>query len=165
MYTNRLLKITIIDDDEQMREMLKDFFTGKYANSEVVAYSTGEEAFRNMASQPSLIVLDYHLDSTDSMAMNGLQVLKKLKDRYPEVPVVFLTGQEKAEVASNTMKYGAYDYIVKNESAFHRLENLMNNILGHVELKKNLGMQRFFNILLFVITGLLLLGILINRFF
>lgn len=165
MYTNQPLKITIIDDDEQMREMLKDFFTGKYANSEVVAYATGESALQSMNGDQSLIVLDYHLDSSDPMAMNGLQVLKKLKDRFPDVPVIFLTGQEKAEVASNTMKYGAYDYIVKNESAFHRLENLMNNILGHVELKKNLGMQRFFNILLFVITGLLIVGILLNRFF
>lgn len=165
MYTNHPLKITIIDDDEQMREMLKDFFTGKYAHSEVSVYATGESALQSMGADQSLIILDYHLDSNEALAMNGLQVLKKLKDRFPEIPVIFLTGQEKAEVASNTMKYGAYDYIVKNESAFHRLENLVNNILGNVQLKKNLGMQRFFNILLFVITGLLILGILVNRFF
>ncbi len=164
MYTNRPLRITIIDDDMQMREMLKDFFLGKYVNSDVVTFATGEEAFKTMNTQPSLIILDYHLDSTDSTAMNGLQVLKRLKDRYPDIPVIFLSGQEKAEVASNTMKYGAYDYIVKNESAFHRLEILVNNILGHVELKKNLGMQRFFNILLGIVTVLLIIGILINRF-
>ncbi|MFN8142804.1 MAG: response regulator [Bacteroidia bacterium] len=71
---------------------------------------------------PIPVVLDYHLDSSDPTAMNGLQVLKKIKEQFPEVPVIFLSGQEKAEIAANTMKYGAYDCVVKNESAFHRLE-------------------------------------------
>jgi two-component system, OmpR family, response regulator len=163
MYTNRPLKIVLIDDDPQMREMLKDFFTGKYVSSDVSTYSTGEEAISTLSSEPNLIVLDYHLDSADAVAMNGLQVLKKIKERFPNVPVIFLSGQEKAEVAANTMKYGAYDYIVKNESAFHRLEILINNILGHVELKKNLGTQKFFNTLLGILVAALIIGILVMR--
>ena len=86
MYTNRPLQITLIDDDPQMREMLNDFFTGKYAHSHVKTFATGEEALSTMMIEPNLIVLDYHLDSSDAMAMNGLQVLKKLKEKYPLVP-------------------------------------------------------------------------------
>ncbi len=164
MYTNRPLKVTIIDDDAQMREMLKDFFNGKYAMSEVTTFSTGDEAIQRIAQEPSLIVLDYHLDSIEAAAMNGLQVLKKLKERFPNVPVIFLSGQEKAEVAANTMKYGAWDYIVKNESAFHRLEIIINNILGHVDLKKDLGTQKFFNRFLAVLAIALVIGIIISRF-
>ena len=164
MYTNRPLKVCIIDDDSQMMEMLKDFFTSKYVASQVVAYTTGEEALKNIVTEPNLIVLDYHLDSMDATAMNGLQVLKQFKDRFPNVPVIFLSGQEKAEVAANTMKYGAWDYIVKNENAFNRLEILINNILGHVDLKKNLGTQKFFNRLLAVLIIGLILGMIIKRF-
>jgi DNA-binding NarL/FixJ family response regulator len=163
MYTNRTLKITLIDDDPQMREMLKDFFTGKYTSSHINTYSTGEDALSKLSAAPDLIVLDYHLDSVVGTAMNGLQVLKKIKDRFPDVPVIFLSGQEKAEVAANTMKYGAWDYIVKNESAFHRLEILINNILGQVDLKKNLGTQKFFNRLLAVLLVALVIGMLIMR--
>lgn len=163
MYTNRPLQIALVDDDPQMREMLNDFFTGKYANSEVSTFSTGEEALNNMIVEPNLIVLDYHLDSSDPMAMNGLQVLKKLKEKHPTVPVIFLSGQEKAEVAANTMKYGAYDYVVKNESAFHKLEILFNNILGHVELKKNLGTQKFFNTILLVLVIAMVIGIIVSK--
>ena len=163
MYTNQPLKITLIDDDAQMREMLKDFFTGKYKAAEVVSFSTGEDALSKMYMQPNLIILDYHLDSEDSTAMNGLQVLKKIKERFPDVPVIFLTGQERTEVAANTMKYGAWDYIIKNESAFHRLEILVNNILGHVELRKNLGSQKFFNRLLFVLIIALIIGMFVMR--
>lgn len=163
MYTNRPLQITLIDDDPQMREMLNDFFTGKYTNSAVTTFATGEEALNKMIEEPHLIVLDYHLDSSDAMAMNGLQVLKKLKEKFPNTPVIFLSGQEKAEVAANTMKYGAYDYIVKNESAFHRLEILFNNILGHVELKKNLGAQKFFNGILVALVVAMIIGIIVSK--
>ena len=153
MYTNRPLQIILIDDDPQMREMLNDFFTGKYAHSHV----------KTIVMEPNLIVLDYHLDSSDAMAMKGLQVLKKLKEKYPLVPVIFLSGQEKAEVAANTMKYGAYDYIVKNESAFHRLEILFNNILGHVELKKNLGTQKFFNGILVALVAAMIIAFIVSK--
>lgn len=163
MYTSRNLLISLIDDDPQMREMLKDFFTGKYPNSDIETYNTGEDAIKNLVVQPDLIILDYHLDSIDATAMNGLQVLKKIKDKFPNTPVIFLSGQEKAEIAANTMKHGAWDYVVKNESAFHRMEILVNNILGHIDLKKNLGTQKFFNRLLGIIILALVIGMIIMR--
>lgn len=163
MYTNRTLKISLIDDDPQMREMLKDFFIEKYPLSEITSFATGEESLKKIITEPDLIVLDYHLDSIDALAMNGLQVLNKLKERFPNVPVIFLSGQEKAEVAANTMKYGAWDYIVKNENAFHRLEIHINNILGQVDLKKNLGTQKFFNWLLVIIAIALIVGMCVMR--
>ncbi len=163
MYTSHNIKVSLIDDDPNMSEMLKDFFQEKYPSSNLTAFSSGETALEAMFEAPDLIVLDYHLDSVDAAAMNGLQVLKKIKERFPDVPVVFLSGQEKAEVAANTMKYGAYDYVVKNENAFHRLALLTNNILGHYTLKKNLGTQRFFNVLLVIIVIALLIGIVFIR--
>ncbi len=164
MYTNRTINIALVDDDAQMREMLKDFFSDKYTSSTITTYSTGEDALKGISIEPDVIVLDYHLDSVDATAMNGLQVLKKIKERFPGVPVIFLSGQEKAEIAANTMKFGAWDYVVKNESAFHRLEILMNNILGNVELKKNLGTQKFFNRFLGAVVVALIIGLIISRF-
>lgn len=163
MYTSQSIKVTLIDDDPNMSEMLRDFFQDKYPSSALTSFSSGEKALEAMYEAPDLIVLDYHLDSFDPSAMNGMQVLKKIKDRFPDAPVIFLSGQEKAEVAANTMKYGAYDYVVKNENAFHRLALLTNNILGHYTLKKNLGTQRFFNIFLVIIVIALLIGIFIIR--
>ena len=163
MYTNRTFKISLIDDDPQMLVMLKDFFIEKYPLSEITSFATGEESLTKIIIEPDLIVLDYHLDSFNSSAMNGLQILKKLKERFSNVPVIFLSGQEKTEIAANTMKYGAWDYIVKNESAFHRLENNINNILGQVDLKKNLGTQKFFNWLLVIIAIALIVGMCVMR--
>jgi two-component system OmpR family response regulator len=163
MYTTQNLKITIIDDDPAMREMQKDFFEKKFPGSAITTFNSGEAALSEIYIEPDVIVLDYHLDSVNAEAMNGLQVLKKLKDQFPNVPVIFLSSQEKTEVAANTMKYGAYDYIVKNENAFHRLEILLNNIRGHASLKKNLGSQKIFNTILALLFLALLIGFIISR--
>lgn len=162
MYTSQNLKITIIDDDPTMTEMQKDFFARKFPGSVITAFNSGETALSGMYFEPDAIILDYHLDSVSGDAMNGLQVLKKLKDQFPNVPVIFLSSQEKTEVAANTMKYGAYDYIVKNENAFHRLEILLNNIRGHADLKKNLGTQKIFNIVLGILVLALVIGFIIS---
>jgi two-component system OmpR family response regulator len=162
MYTSQNLKITIIDDDPVMTEMQKDFFEKKFPGSVITVFDSGENALSGLYFEPDVIILDYHLDSISADAMNGLQVLKKLKDQFPNVPVIFLSSQEKTEVAANTMKYGAYDYIVKNENAFHRLEILLNNIRGHVSLKKNLGTQKIFNTILAILILGLIIGFIIS---
>jgi DNA-binding NtrC family response regulator len=153
------IRISVIEDELQMSEMLKDFILRKYPAAEISIYTSGEEALDKIYETQDLVIVDYHLDSDNPDAMNGVQLLKKLKERYPNVQVIFLSGQEKAEVAANTMKYGAYDYIVKNDSAFNRLEIVFKNVLGESSLKKNLGTQRFFNYLLVALIAALLIGI------
>ncbi|MFI5219386.1 MAG: response regulator [Bacteroidia bacterium] len=163
MYTDQNFKIAIIDDDPTMTEMLKDFITKKYAAAKITTYKTGEEALSEFYIQPDVVVLDYHLDSIIPNAMNGLQILRKVKERFPDTPVIFLSSEEKPEIAVNTIKYGAYDYIVKNDNAFHRLEIIITNILTHGELKKNLGSQKFFNRLLGILLAAVLIGFIIMK--
>ena len=163
MYTHQNFKITIVDDDPAMTEMEKDFFEHKFPGSAISSFSSGESALSGIYLEPDVIVLDYHLDSLNPDAMNGLMVLKKLKEQFPNVPIIFLSSQEKTEIAANTMKYGAYDYIVKNESAFHRLEILLNNIRGQASLKKNLGTQKIFNTILAVLVVALLIGFIVSK--
>ena len=163
MYANKNFKVTIVDDSPAMAEMIKDFIIDKFKGAEVVVYNTGESALDGIYEKPDVIILDYHLDSTDSLALNGLQILLKLKEKYDDVTVIFLSAEEKAEIAANTIKYGAYDYLVKNETAFHRLEIILNNILSRGELQKNLGGQKFFNRLLAVLLVAVVIGLIILK--
>jgi two-component system OmpR family response regulator len=68
-----------------------------------------------------------------------VDVLKKIKELSPTTEVIMLSGQDKIEVAVDSMKYGAYDYVIKGETAFTRIENVFNKInelQGHLlELK------------------------------
>ncbi len=162
MYTHNL-RVTVIEDNKQMREMVKDHISHFFPNSEIKIYPTGEAALADMSEEPDVVVLDYHLDSVDASAMNGLQVLKRIKEKHEHIPVVIMTAEDKAEVAANTMKFGAYDYIVKNESAFQRLSLVLNNISGHAVTKKNLGTQKFFNAMLLVIVIATILGLIYLR--
>jgi two-component system, OmpR family, response regulator len=163
MYKDKNIRITIVDDDPQMTMMLNDFIMRTFPTAEVMDYNTGEAALGKMAESPDVIILDYHLDSVEADAMNGLEVHQKLKERYPKVPIIFLSNQEKIEVAANTIRFGAYDYIVKNESAFHRIEILLNNIFGHAQLKRNLGTQKFFNALLVLLLIAFIIGFIVIR--
>jgi len=156
-------KIFIIDDDATMREMLKDFCATKYGEAEIFAYETGEAALEDLYRRPAVIILDYHLDSVDRNAMDGIQALIRIKELLPNTPVIFLSSQDNPQIAADTVKHGAYDYIVKNENAFNRLEIMINNSTGHLSLRKQLSVQRTFNIVLAILLVVGLIGFIVSR--
>src|ERR1043165_3166439 len=136
------LSVVIIDDDPVMCEMEGDAIRRKFPDAVVTTYNTGEEALSGIMSRPDLVILDYQLDSVKPDAMNGIQILTKLKARYPDLPVIFMSSQDRMEVASNTIKYGAYDYIVKGETAYHKLELAVRQLASLRELRKSHGTQK-----------------------
>jgi DNA-binding NarL/FixJ family response regulator len=161
MYTDIKIKIALIDDEPAFLDRLKNFILQRYPQAQVTLYSSGEEAIERMYEAPDLIFIDYQLDAVNPAAMNGIQVLQRLKQMFPESPVVFISAVENPEVAAHTIKFGAYDYLIKNEHTFPKAEILLQNILSHGTLRKNLGAQRFFNRLLVFLLFALLAGILI----
>ena len=60
--------------------------------------------------------------------MNGVEVLKKIKESSPLTQVVMVSGQHSLTVAANAIKYGAFDYIVKGEGALERIGSIFQNI-------------------------------------
>src|SRR5690606_24736239 len=114
--------IFLVDDEPIQNEMLKDYLSEKFVY-EFKTFDNGEEAMQNMNLHPEIIILDYHLSAHKPDAENGVEVLKRIKNDYPETQVIMLSGQDKIDVAIDTMKYGAFDYVVKGESAFSRVEN------------------------------------------
>ncbi len=160
MSQDRNLTVVIIDDDPAMCEMVRDTIEKKIPGANVVVFNTGEDALAAITSEPDIAVLDYQLDTVKPDAMNGIQILSKLKARYANLPVIFLTGQDRIEVASNTIKYGAYDYIVKNETAFHKLELALTQLANLRTLQKSNGFQKSMN-MVFWILALGLVGYLI----
>jgi two-component system OmpR family response regulator len=126
MATSTKRYLFLVDDEPIQNEMLKDYLNERFLY-EVKIFDNGEEALQHMSLNPEIVVLDYHLSGHNSDAKNGVEILKQLKDGYPGTQVIVLSGQDKIDVAVDTMKYGAYDYVVKGESAFSRIENVINN--------------------------------------
>ena len=126
--------IFIVDDDPMQAMMLQDYLS-KYSTFNIHIFNSGEECVKNMNLQPQIIFLDYNFDKVGSDAMDGIEALKEIKAIQPTTEVVMFSGQDKIEVAVNTIKYGAFDYIVKSESAFHRSENVIFNIIKRMKLQ------------------------------
>jgi two-component system response regulator HydG len=100
-------KILVIDDDRDICLLLNRFLTRR--GYEVIEMFTGKKAITWLDSnQPDLIMCDYRLGDMDAM-----EVLSNIKNRYPEMPVIIITGYSDMRTAVKVMKMGAYDYITK----------------------------------------------------
>ena len=119
--------VFIVEDEPLQAEMLKDLIEKKF-KLEVYVFGTGEEAMNKWDLSPSVVVLDHDLNTVNSTAMNGVEVLKKIKEQSPLTQVVMLSGQNSLDVAANAIKYGAFDYIVKGEGALDRIGSIFQNI-------------------------------------
>lgn len=100
-------KILIIDDDRDMCLLLKRFLTRH--GYEVIEAYTGKKALEILdETEPALVMCDFRLED-----MEGNVLLGKIKERYPYIPVIIITGYSDIKIAVEVMKMGAYDYITK----------------------------------------------------
>ena len=135
------MDVFIIEDDQLQSEMLADHMS-KYKIFKFHKYDSGESCLRDLDKKPDIVILDYYLDKYDKDAMDGIDVLKEIKQKNPETEVIILSAQEQIEVAVNTMKHGAFDYVVKGEAAFHRLENSLYNVIRKRKLEGSVALYR-----------------------
>ena len=130
--------VFIVDDEPMHAQMMEDNLRAKYPSFEIYKYKTGEECNDNMDKNPSIVILDYHLDAVDKSARNGIQILEHIKRNYDNTEVIMISGQDRIDVAIDCMRSGAYDYIVKNETSFIRTENALERLFKHREVLNNL---------------------------
>jgi DNA-binding NtrC family response regulator len=132
------IKLFLVDDDSVYLKLLEIEFL-QHANFAIESFATGEICIANLSHNPDLIILDYRLDGVDKTAMNGIETLDKIKAFNPEIPVVMLSSQDKIEVAINCMHHKAFDYIVKSETAFIRLQKTITAIFHTQKIEKTLS--------------------------
>lgn len=122
-------RLFLVDDDILFLKSLELEFLEK-GNYEIITFNTGEACIEALILDPDIIVLDYHLDGIVKGAMNGLETLDKIKQYNKNLTVIMLSSQDKIEIAVNCMHHKAYDYVVKSETAFLRLEKNITQILA-----------------------------------
>lgn len=132
------IKLFLVDDDAVFLKSLQIEFI-QHADFEIETYATGELCIKNLSHQPDVIILDYQLDGIDKTAMNGIETLDKIKAFNPDIPVVMLSSQDKIEVAVNCMHHRAFDYVVKSETAFVRLQKIISTIFRYKKMEKELN--------------------------
>ena len=104
---------------------------------------------------PAIVVQDFDLGPGK---MTGLEVLKKAREIKPTVDFIFLSGQNSINIAVDIIKNGAYDYVIKDDTA---QENLLNRIKRLVFQVKLIRSEKVFRRGLIVFAGVLIITIII----
>lgn len=132
------IKIFLVDDDALFLKSLEIEFL-EHADFKIETYATGELCMVNLLHNPDVIILDYHLDGIDKNAMNGIETLNKIKAFNPDIPVIMLSSQDKIDVAIKCMHNRAFDYVVKSETAFMRIQKIITTIFKYKKMEKELS--------------------------
>jgi DNA-binding NtrC family response regulator len=116
--------ILLVDDEKDFVEMLS-LRLKEYGKNVTPAYSGGECLEKLKANNIDVVILDIKMPDLD-----GMETLKEIKNKFPLVEVIMLTGHGTIETAVEGMKIGAFDYILKPA----HLEDLLDKI---TEAKKS----------------------------
>jgi DNA-binding NtrC family response regulator len=114
-------------------------------------FTSGEECLQHLYLNPDIIIQDYKLQG-----ISGLHVLRRTKKILPRTQFIFLSSQKSIDTAVNTMKHGAFDYIVKNETALQLLIPKIENIRTiQGQGKRNKTLRLFF---ILFISAIVMIG-------
>ena len=123
--------IYIVDDEAVARKGLS--LALKKKNYIVKAFESAEAVFNAMQNiVPDLVLLDIGLPG-----MSGVEALKQIRTRYPEVIVIMITAYEDVKTVVSAMKYGAYEYIVKPVQ-MDSLLVILRNAFDSISMRKEI---------------------------
>jgi two-component system, OmpR family, response regulator len=138
MKSDKKINLFLVDDDALFLKSLEIEFL-QHADFTIDTFASGELCIESLSHNPDVIILDYLLDGIDKNAMNGIETLDKIKAFNPDIPVVMLSAQDKIDVAIDCMHHKAFDYVVKSETAFVRLQKIISTIFRYKKMEKELN--------------------------
>lgn len=141
MKAQQILSVYLVEDDKLYAAALSNYLIKLFKTKiHAESFTNGEVCLKKIERNPEtaadVVILDYYLNSESSKAMNGLEILKKIKKINSGIAVVILSAQDKFEIAAESLKYGAYEYIVKSESAFIRTHHILKNLIERFGIKQ-----------------------------
>lgn len=131
-----VFKVFVVDDNELYAKASRHHLSLNPDN-EVDIFTTGKDCLKHLYLKPNVIFLDYSLPD-----ISGIEVLRKIKEAYNEIPVVIVSGQEDVSTAVELLKEGAYDYIVKDNNAHERMWKASNNVKENYLLRDEISRLR-----------------------
>jgi DNA-binding NtrC family response regulator len=150
--------IFVVEDNEVYNKLIVEYLK-KQDYTNVKPFFSGEECVEAIkkGESPDVIIQDYFLEK-----MNGVDVLRQVKHFNPLPEFIFLTSHEDMEVAVNTMKFGAYDYIIKDKITLDKVVDRVKKILKVKMLeRKNKAIQKY----IYLASGVLLMIVILAIIF
>ena len=125
---NQFVKIFVVDDD-RFHLQLMNHLLNDAGIKDVVLFENGMDCLSEIHQNPGIVFLDHQMD-----VYTGYETLRKIKRYNPNIFVVMVSGQDDIRTAVNTLKYGAFDYIQKDQD----VEENVRSVLKRIDEVKNL---------------------------
>jgi DNA-binding NarL/FixJ family response regulator len=122
--------VFFVDDDKLILNLLEYTFKSR-GGIQVKTFFSGEECLDHMKLKPNLVVVD-HMFMGDKGQMNGLQVVRKIREIDPDTVILVLSGQDDESLISDFMKSGAKQYISKDDFFIDTLIETIEAEVGSV---------------------------------
>jgi PAS domain S-box-containing protein len=125
------IRILHIDDNIHDRILVKDVLMKENHGFEVIE-ADNKEKFEEYLEKENfdLVLSDFNI-----LGFDGLQILKTVKEKRPELPVIIVTGTGSEEVAIKAMKMGASDYVIKSVKHIKGLAPTIKAVLDHKKIE------------------------------
>lgn len=117
------LKIFVVDDDTFNLKITK-FHLNRMGFKDVTCFENGQECLKQLELKPDIIFLDQYM-----YGVQGIDVLKKIKQSHPKAVVVILSAEDNERSVAFFKMAGAYDYIVKGKEAMKKIETVLKKII------------------------------------
>lgn len=148
----------IVDDYPFFSNLTKEVLS-EMDNVEIMTFETGEECLNKLHLNPSVVLLDYDLSGYGIKRMNGIDVLREIKNKKKDTIVVMLSGHDDDDLKHISNIRGASDYLVKD---FSKLVNIKKRVSNRVRqfntIKENNSLMK----LKFGIVGVVGIGLLLS---
>jgi polysaccharide export outer membrane protein len=131
--TQTLNHVFLLDDDPHCLAMYERHIRN-LGVKEVTVFEDSQDFINQLMQEPDAVIIDHSMEPFD-----GLEVLKKIKRQNPDIPVVYLSAQKDMKTAVDALKFGAFDYIIKDENDLDHLTEVigrLSNFLREVQLRR-----------------------------
>lgn len=160
MKKEKAISLFIVDDDKLFAAILKNMILKNFTEDQIAitVFETGERCELSLKQKPDLAIVDYYMNSVRKQNMDGIETIRMIKKQSPSTQIIMFTGENDPTVAKKALQAGAYDYVVKNDYMFQRLDVSMRQALGVLYARRRLQ-RRSRRGMMAVAVACLLLGI------
>ncbi|MFH0920634.1 MAG: sigma-54 dependent transcriptional regulator [Fibrobacterota bacterium] len=127
------ITVLVVDDETEIRTSLEEILTEEGYGTR--SASTAHEALEKLERGAQLVMLDIRLGSE-----NGMDLLQKIREKRPEVPVIMITGHGSVALAAEAFRLGASDFLEK-PLRLVQVRAAVRNAVEKINLRKNLAAE------------------------
>jgi len=123
--------IFVIDKNSGYRKTITDCLEALSFNN-YVEFSNGEQCFTSKSPVPDIIILDYNLGENN---WNGIEFMEEYSRVNKKTQYIFLSSNSKLDVAVESIRLGAFDYILKSNSGLSRMVQQVQKFRTNTNVK------------------------------